>query len=443
MTNPIATQREKVLKSAEAILARYEGKAMPPNEARQIEVLLGQADVLQATLDAQSGVKAANATWRPAAPSEGNVKYDAAAWREVEVKTPFGTQKRRFNVPLATEAKGYGPAFEAYLRFGVQHVREALPRDYKTLTEGTDTAGGFLVPPDFQTEVIRKMAALAVMRGLCKVVTTSRDVMTWPRVKYSTATDDSTGNIYTSPVRMTWTGESPASSTTHRVTDPVLGQINIPVNTAMASLPLSNNLMEDAAADVTGLASDLMAEAFGLGEDYTFLLGSGISQPYGLITNVDGTDQIASSISGATTSPFYTFGGLLNLEAAFPAQYERGAVWLGNKATFNFLRQVTTASPTIPVWNGIMNGALDAMPATLLNYPIYKSEFMPASTGSGNFPLVLGDFSGYLIVDRVGMSVQRLSELYAETNVTVLLARHRVGGQVVEPYKFRAAKIST
>jgi HK97 family phage major capsid protein len=50
--------------------------------------------------------------------------------------------------------------------------------------------------------------------------------------------------------------------------------------------------------------------------------------------------------------------------------------------------------------------------------------------------------SGYIVLDRVGFSVQRLSELYAETNITILLARKRVGGQLAEPYRVKVLKAS-
>ena len=55
---------------------------------------------------------------------------------------------------------------------------------------------------------------------------------------------------------------------------------------------------------------------------------------------------------------------------------------------------------------------------------------------------IFGDLQGYFVVDRVGTSIQRLSELYAETDVTLLLARKRVGGYAVEPYRMKVLKIA-
>jgi len=44
------------------------------------------------------------------------------------------------------------------------------------------------------------------------------------------------------------------------------------------------------------------------------------------------------------------------------------------------------------------------------------------------------------VVDRVGLSIQRLDELYAETNQVLLLAKKRVGGQLVEAYRLSLLK---
>ena len=46
------------------------------------------------------------------------------------------------------------------------------------------------------------------------------------------------------------------------------------------------------------------------------------------------------------------------------------------------------------------------------------------------------------IVDRIGLSIQRLTEVYAETNIVVFLARKRVGGKLLEPFKLKVQKVS-
>jgi len=264
------------------------------------------------------------------------------------------------------------------------------------------------------------------------VVQTSKDLARWPKIHYTT--DDE----YTSGVRLTWTGETPSSSTVHRATEPVFGLFTIAVHTAMASLPFTNDFLEDSEFDVVGISTDLMAEAFGLGENDAFINGTGIARPMGLLTQVDG-DGPASVKSG--TASTLTADGLIDLTYAIPAQYDINSRFLFNKATEKVIRKLKTSGGDY-VWPIVQTqGQLAPTPATLLGYPVMRDEFMP-DVGANTYPAIFGDLRGYLVIDRVGFSVQRLSELYAETNITVLLARKRVGGQCIEPWRLRIHKVA-
>ena len=432
------------INEAKKLAEAWKGKEaeVPTEVATQIDGLLGQADEVKVKIDLAQrladgnafinepgGTKAAHLGWREAGPSEGMPAVDPHAWRKMEVDTPAGKKELRYLVPLAVQAKGYGPAFEAYLTKGFDGLG---PADRKTLTEGVDTAGGFTVPEDYQAELLKKTAANAVIRAMARKITTSRDIVKWPRVNYTT--DDK----YTSGVRLTWTGESPVSASVHRVTDPVFGTVAIPVHTAMASMPISNDLIEDSAFDLLGISSDLLAEAFSLGEDDVFLNGTGIGQPMGILTEVD-TNGPASVNSGHATE--VTANGLIDLHYGLPSQYRRTARYIMNSATAKAARKLTDTDGRY-MWDGLNGGLYSPLDMESLGgKPVEYDEFMPDIAASA-YAILFGDLRGYLVVDRVGFSVQRLSEIYAETNLTLLLARKRVGGYTAEPYRMKVQKIS-
>lgn len=450
----LRAQMEAKLAEAQTLQAEWEGKTdpMPAEVSEKVTKALGEFDAFKAQLDLANRLaagddfmntpgasKTAGTDWRQAAPGEGDAPVDEKSWREIEVKSvrvdPFlgvpivESKTVRYHVPLTVQKKGYQPAFENYLRKGMNDLG---PQDRKTLSEGTDSAGGFLVPEDYQTELIKKIATNATIRSRARVGTTSRDIAKWPKIHYTT--DDK----YTSGVRVTWTGEAPTSSTVHRVTDPVFGLYSIPVHTCMASLPLYNDLIEDSAFDVVGISSELLAEAFTLGENDTFINGSGIGRPMGILTQVDG-DGPASVASG--TAATLTADGLINLAYALPAQYESNAAWVFRKATEQVIRKLKDTSNNYlwPVIGSMGNFA--PAPKELLGFPTLRDEFMPAIADSA-YPIIFGDLRGYLVLDRVGISVQRLSEIYAETNITLLLARKRLGGQTIEPWRMKVQKVS-
>jgi len=442
--NALRGQLAAKLKEAKELTAKYADGNMPTEDRDRVAVLMNEFDDIKSQLDMADRLSAADqfaATpqqpvslkWQQSQPGEGDVPFDGKAFRTLEVKTPFGTKAVEYNVPIAVQSKGYAPAFDAYLRKGYQDLG---PNDRKALSEGTDSAGGFLVPEDYQAELIKKIATMAVMRSICRVMNTGRDIVKIPRIKYTT--DD----LYTSGVRLTWTGEIPASATTHRVTDPVFGMLSIPVHTAMASLPVYNDLLEDNAVNLQGYIAGLMGEAFAVGEDNCFINGTGVAQPLGILTNVDVSGEGVTSIaSGSTSSPYFTYAGLTNLYTGLPAQYEPNARFLASKATYGYIRQVVTATVGEPLWQVFaQDGGLGATPSQLFGFPRMVSDLMPSAVTASNYALLFGDFSGYLIVDRVGLSVQRLSEIYAETNTVLFLARRRVGGQVIAPWQFRVSK---
>lgn len=426
---------------------------MPEEIANEIDGYLGKSDEIRVELDRLSLLegaeqyltepegtpKAAFHGTREVGPTEGLPEVDLQSWRSLKVAMPLANpllpwtvaeKEIRYYVPIAVQDKDYPSAFEVYLRKG---YRDMGPNDQKTLTEGVDTAGGFLVPADYNAEMIKKIAQQAVIRGLARVVSTSRDVAEWPKITYTT--DD----IYTSGVRLTWTGESPATATTHRVTDPVFGLHKIPVHTAMASLPLSNDLLEDAVFDVFGVSSGLISEAFALGEDDVFLNGNGATRPKGILANVDGTDEITSVVSGDAN--LLKGDGIIDLFYAVPSQYRMRGVWVMASNTMRDLEKLVDSQGRYLV-SSMLNASLAiGTPDAIKGRPVRFDEFMP-SIAAGNFPILFGDFSAYMIVERTGLSIQRLSELYAETNISLLLARRRVGGDTVEPWRLKAQKIS-
>jgi len=449
-------QMELKLNEAQTLQSEWAEKdePMPVEVSEKITKMYGDFDSFKAQLDLVKGQqerdsfmndpanepKTADVSWRQTGPDEGNDPVDVKSWRSFSIKQVrvdpiyhvpvIDDIEIRYHVPLKVQKKGYNGAFESYIRNG--YGENMGPNDRKTLTEGADSAGGFTVPEDYQTELIKKMATMATIRARARVATTSRDIAKWPKIHYTT--DDK----WTSGVRMTWTGESPASASTHRVTDPVFGLYSIPVHTAMASMPISNDLIEDSAFDIVGISSDLLAEAFTLGENTAFISGNGIGRPMGILTQVDG-DGPASVVSGSAGT--LLADGLIDLAYALPAQYEGNATWTFAKSTEKVIRKLKDSNSDYlwPVWPQV--GNFGVVSRELLGFPTMRDEFMPAIAASA-YPIIFGDLRGYLVLDRVGISVQRLTEIYAETNVTLLLARKRLGGQTIEPWRLKVQKVA-
>lgn len=431
-------QLADVVQRAET-LANKEGE-FGAEDREQFDKLLHEADDLRSQIDQRkrlednkaylnkpNGTRAAHFGWEDTPEELPEVDYDPRSYRTYEV----GGREHRAYVPKVSESKEYFHAFEGYLRS--KDFSELGPNDRRALSEGVDSAGGFLVPADYQMEILKKEATMAAIYPNARVVPTSRDTVEWPTVDYDT--DDK----YTSPIRLTWTGETPSSATAHRVTDQTFGMKTINVKTAMASQLISNNLIEDNAFDVLSLSSDLFAEGFALGLDDAFINSTTGNAPLGILAEVDGNGP-TSVVSGTTAT--LTANGIISLYYGLPSQYRsRGAFYMSSNA-MEVVEKLADSNNRYIV-SSLISGASLAVgePSVIKGRPVRIDEFMP-DVSTNAYPIIFGDLMGYIIPERVGMSVQRLTERYAETNQTLLLARRRIGGYLAEPYRLRVQKVA-
>ena len=334
----------------------------------------------------------------------------------------------------------------------------------KILSEGADPAGAFWVPPNFNPELIKKMAPYATVRPNAKVYTTGTDHITFPAVSYNgSVTDDTYAQLFTSGVRFSWRGSIGSTADYSEATNPIAGQINIPVQLATAAIFLTREMAEDNSFDILGYISDLGAEAFAMGEENAFTAGTGAGQPRGFLQHPSNFNTTASTgqyisystyntVAGTTYwgnmvltgSTLIAWGGstsgVIGTEGQLPPQYEANSKWFASKATYTALRALNVGTATLPQWGFGSNWpnyteGLNQQP--LLGYPIVKNQFMPTAV-TGHTYMVLGDMSGYFIVDRVGLSVEVFREVYGLRDQIVVYMRKRVGGDLVQYWKMKA-----
>ncbi len=89
-----------------------------------------------------------------------------------------------------------------------------------------------------------------------------------------------------------------------------------------------------------------------------------------------------------------------------------------------------------PLWQPFGAGDL---PGTIYGRPYATMPDMD-EIATGTYPLLVGDFKYYMIVDRLTMNMRKLEELYAEQGLVGFIARMRFGGDVLMPEAFRFLK---
>lgn len=287
-----------------------------------------------------------------------------------------GTLAQRF---IATGSQDYARAWAKSLRG--QHLTSVEER---ALSLGSDPDGGYNVPfqldptvvlvTDGSVNSLRQMARIVQIVGKEWQGITTEGVVVTRTTEGDEATDDA----------------------------PEFDQPVVRTNRVQGFIPFSIELGQDWA----GLQSEmavLLADAKDEEEADSFVLGDGTgTEPDGIVGALD----VASHVQSVANDAFGV-GDLYKLEEALGARFRARASWLANRFIYNKVRQFDTAGGA-NLWVRIG----DSRGAELLGYPAFEASAMDASTADDKLPLILGDFSKFLIVDRIGMSTELIPHLF-------------------------------
>lgn len=284
----------------------------------------------------------------------------------------------------------------------------------------TDSAGGYLVPFQLDpTVIITSNGSINQIRQVARSVVATGDV--WNGV--------SAGAV-------TWRWAAEASQASDNA--PTFAQPTVPVYKADGFVPISIEAMDDA-DNVTMEVGRLLAFGKDTLEAAAFITGSGSGQPTGIVTALTGTSSIVTS----TTTDTFASGDVYKTDTALPGRYRPNAAWLANRGIYNAVRQFDSSGGT-NLWERI--GA--DMPPQLLGRAALEAEDMDGAVNAGqdNYVMVYGDFSNYVIADRIGMTVEFLPHLVGAnqrpTGQRGWYAYYRVGAGSVNDGAFRMLNVT-
>tara|TARA_Y100001973_G_scaffold17831_3_gene26007 strand:+ start:281 stop:1504 length:1224 start_codon:yes stop_codon:yes gene_type:complete len=305
-------------------------------------------------------------------------------------------------------------AYDTYLRKG----KEALDEfEVKVLTVSNDTGGGYLAPPEYVAEIVKKVTEISPVRSAARIRTTSSKSIQVP---------SRTGTFSAQ-----WIGEVGTRSETTGLT---YGMEEITAHEQYALVDISEQDVEDSAFNMEAELSDEFATQFAKAEGTSFVVGTAANQPEGFMTNA----SVGETNSGNGTA--LTANGLIDLYSAVKTDYARNGIFMFNRATLGAIRKLVDSNGSYVFQAGFSLQA--GVPNTILGQPYVEAPDM-ADVGAGAFPVVFGDFRrAYLIVDRIALAILRDPFTQAATGTIRYIARRRVGGQVVLAEAIRKQKVS-
>ena len=254
----------------------------------------------------------------------------------------------------------------------------------------TDSAGGYLVPFQLDpTVIITANGSLNEIRRIARQVVATGDV--W-------------NGVSAGAVAWSWDAEAT------QVSDdaPTFAQPTIPIYKAAGFVPVSIEALQDM-ANGAGEVARLLAEGREILEAAAFTVGSGVGQPTGIVTALTGTSSIVTSATADTLAA----ADIYATQGALPARYRARAAWLASNAFYNRVRGFDTSGGS-SFWANLG----DDRPERLLNKPAYEAEDMDGviNATQENYMAVFGDFSNYVIADRIGMTVEFIPHLFGTAN---------------------------
>ncbi len=232
---------------------------------------------------------------------------DRSALKGLDATAPKNAEKEKirktFRFFSALAANNYSELQAIQSSYDPEYIKTLSPQ-----IEGTNTAGGYLVPEEFFADVIFLLNEYGFARKYCASVGMKSNVL-----NVSTLTGKPT---------VAWTDEN----TTIAASKATFGRLTLTAKKLAAIYPISNELLADANIDIYNTIVRIFTNVFAQEEDAQVFSGSG--SPFIGILNTSGV--ISTPLGGSTTSGKtkyidIVFDDLIRLVNSLSPAQQRGA----------------------------------------------------------------------------------------------------------------------
>lgn len=251
---------------------------------------------------------------------------------------------------------------------------------------GTDSEGGYLVPQTYANEIVKPLHEMSVLRAA------GARVITLPGTKSFELP------VLTNSSAAVLTAEEAA----YTQQEPTLAAVTLNPYKYGRISKASDELVSDSRFNVLSevLAPDAVF-AFSAAENSAFTVGTGSSQPQGVVTG----SSLGVTAASATA---ITADEIIDTYHSLSYFYRQNATWMMNDSTAQLIRKLKDSDNQYLWQPGLQAG----QPDRLLGRPVITNNSMPAAT-TGLKSIIFGDLRYFVIADFGPMSVKRLDELYA------------------------------
>lgn len=386
----LRAQRTKLGAEAAAIMdeAQKAGRSMTPEEETTFDRLMDERDGVDKTIERAE-----------------RLRDDDRRAADDDPDEPNGPGKRAGEEAVA--------AWRSFLLGG----RSALsPAQARALNAGNDPEGGFLVAPEqFVQQLLQDVDDAVPLRGLATVQ------------RLTMAESLGIPTLDTDLADAEWTSEIGTGSQDDALR---FGKRELRPHPLAKRVKVSRKLLRASSMGPEAIVRERMAHRHATAQESAFMTGDGNQKPLGLFTaSADGISTGRDvNIPTATGALLDTAAdGLIDAKYTLKSQYWPRARWLFHRDVIGGIRKLKDANDQY-LWQP---GLSMDRPDRILEVPYVVSEFAPNTMANDDYIGMIGDFSFYWIVDALAFEIQRLVELYAETNQVGFIGRAEVDAMPV------------
>jgi HK97 family phage major capsid protein len=340
-------------------------------------------------------------------------RQEATAWPDDDKDKPYKGQR-------ATEE--YRSAFDTYLRRGPRQMSDA---EQRALAADNDPAGGYVLLPEATNDkVILAVNNSVVIRQLATVV----DVMGAQSIGVPVVVDD--------PADADWTNELATGSEDSTMD---FGKRELHPWPAAKRLKATQKLLLRA-KNAEAIIGQRLAYKLSVTFEKGYLTGDGAEKPLGIFTASSQGVSTSRDVSTGNTSTSIGGDGLSNALYSLKERYLNSPSlrWIFHRDGVKQIRQLKDATTGIYYFSP---GDMVGQPDRILGVPVVMSEFAPNTFTTGLYVGIVGDFQHYWCADAGTISIQRLNELYIETNQIGFIARFEGDGAPALEEAFARVKL--
>lgn len=421
----MASNLKRLQDRAAAIAARMTELAAVAERSEdqtvELRKLSGEADTVKSDLDFESMIAAKEKELRSvvevAAPAAVAAPAPEAPKTEIRAVGIHHTQLRAFNDgPEAVEsAYRCGRWLRAHAFKNADDIRWCKDHgvEARALNEGSNSAGGALVPEEFAARVIRLVENYGTFAASnVEKITMSRDTMVIPKRITGTS-------AY-------FLGEGTAV----QESEPTYANVQLIAKKLAVGTRMSSEIVEDALVSIADAVATEFATSLALKQDLVGWLGAGDSTSggiYGIVPKInDGTHTAAINTAGTGATGFesLTVTDFIKTIGKMPLYARQGAEWYispaGFAASMARLRYAAGGNTVEQIGNGVSE--------TFLGYRVNLVHVMDGTLGAdaGKVKILFGNLGlSSIYARRRDFSVKLYDQVYATTDQLLLQGTSR------------------